>query len=128
MAKGCYLCGKEEENCDNILLHYFRFCLSEKKNFCTVVWHLLSSLFDVSSVFPLKVKDMLLSWCFCLVGKQRRKVWHVAPLCLIQTILWERDRRAFDYKETYIHGIEFIFYTIFGRGHLLLYLRALLLL
>ena len=54
VANRCYLCGKEEENCNHLLLH----C-----GFSRAVWHLLISLFGVSWVLPHTVKDLLLSSC-----------------------------------------------------------------
>ena len=57
---------EEEETCDQGLLH-----LGTSR----AIWQLLLSLVRLSWVFPLMVKELLLSWCSFLVGKKRRKEW-----------------------------------------------------
>ena len=47
-----YYC-REEETCDDILLHY------EKTK---AVWHFLLSIFGAVWVFPLTIKELLFSW------------------------------------------------------------------
>ena len=43
-------------------------------------------LFDVSWVFPLSVKESLLSWHGSFVGKRRKKAWMTALLCIFWKI------------------------------------------
>ena len=43
------------------------------------------------------------------MGRKRRKVWWVAPLCLFWKIWKERNSRAFEIKEHSIHRIKFNF-------------------
>ena len=64
---------EEEENCDQGQLHH---------GTSRAIWQLLLSLVRVSWVFPLMVKELLLSWCSFRVGKKRRMVWQTTPLCL----------------------------------------------
>ena len=60
------------------------------------VWMLLLSLFEVSWVFPFSVKETLLGWRGSFVGKKRKVVWQVGPLCLFWVIWKARNRIAFE--------------------------------
>ena len=73
LANRCYLCLSEEETLDHLLLQ----C-----NVARILWHLLFSLFGVSWVLPFSAGETLLGWHGSFVGKKRKKVWRVAPLCL----------------------------------------------
>ncbi|RVW92919.1 putative ribonuclease H protein [Vitis vinifera] len=68
----CFLCGCEEESVNHILIY------------CTVVralWDIVFDLVDVKWVFPGTVKEVLASWRGSFVGKKRKKIWDVIPLC-----------------------------------------------
>ena len=85
MANRFFLCEKEEESADHLLIH------------CDVtrdLWHFVFSLFGVPWVLPSTVKDVLLSWHGSFVGRLK-KVWYAAPLCLFWTVWRERNSRAF---------------------------------
>ena len=73
VAKRCYLCKKEEESTDHLLIH------------CDLthdLWHFVFSLFGVFWVLASTVKEVLLSWHGSFVGRSKKRVWYVAPLCL----------------------------------------------
>ena len=73
LANRCFLCGEGEETVGHLLLH----CSKAK-----ILWDLLLAIFGVSWVFPLSLKENLLSWHGSFVGKRRKKAWMVAPLCI----------------------------------------------
>ena len=69
----CYLCGCAEESVHHILLH------------CSVVsslWTIILALVGVNWVFPKTIKEALLSWRGSFVGRKRKKIWNVVPLCI----------------------------------------------
>ena len=87
LANRCFLCEEGEETIDHLLLH----CSKAK-----ILSDLLLAIFGVSWVFPLSVKETLLSWHGSFVGKRRKKAWMAAPLCIFWTIWRERNRLVFE--------------------------------
>ena len=77
LANRCFFCGEGEETIDHLLLH----CSKAK-----ILWDLLLAIFGVIWVFPLFVKETLLSWQGSFVGKRHKKAWMAAPLCIFWTI------------------------------------------
>ena len=73
-----------------------------------MLWDLLLSIVDSNRVFPLAVQQSLLAWQGAKVGKKRKRVWMVAPLCLFWTLWKERNRASFE-NETSIHRLKFTF-------------------
>ena len=71
LANRCFLCGKDEETVDYLLLH---------SSMARLLWDLLLATFGVNWVFPKSVSETLLSWRGSFVGKRRKKAWMVAPL------------------------------------------------
>ena len=57
---------------------------------------LLISLVGVSWAFPFSVKETLLGWRGSFVGKKRKAVWQVGPLCLFWVIWKARNKIAFE--------------------------------
>ena len=55
------------------------------------------------------VREALLGWFGPCVGKERKKVWLSAPLCLFWIIWKERNSRAFENEEQSIHGCKSFF-------------------
>ena len=100
LANRCYLCLVEEESIDHILLH----C-----GLARCLWSFLFSLFGVSWVLPYSIREALLGWLGPCVGKERRKVWRAAPLCLFWIVWKERNSRAFENEEQSIHGCKSFF-------------------
>ena len=101
MANRCFLCCKKEGLVDDILIH----CDKTR-----AVWHLLFSLFGMSWVLPSLVRETLTRWHRSVVGRKRRKVWRVAPLCLFWTIWKERNSKVFVNIEHSIHRIKLNFF------------------
>ena len=66
------------------------------------------AIFRVAWVFPLAVKEMLLSWHGPIQDKEKIKVWKTAPLCHFWTIWQECNNRAFDNKENPTHLSHFL--------------------
>ena len=62
LANRCCLCLSEEESLDHILLHW---------DMASSLWHLLFSLFWMSWVLLLLVRETLLGWHGSFVGKKR---------------------------------------------------------
>ena len=87
LANRCFLCQMFEESIDHLLLH----CEKTRK-----VWMFLLSLFGVSWVFSFLVKETLLGWRGSFVGKKRKEVWQVGPLCLLWVIWKARNKIAFE--------------------------------
>ena len=87
LANRCFLCGEEEETIDHLLIH----CSKAR-----ILWDLLLAIFGVSWVFPLSVKETLLSWQGSFVDKRRKKAWMAAPLCILWTVWRERNKIVFD--------------------------------
>ena len=73
LANRCFLCGKEEDTVDHLLVH----CPHTR-----VIWELLLAIAVVKWVFPLSVRETLLSWGDSFVGKKRKKAWMAAPLSI----------------------------------------------
>ncbi|RVX21330.1 hypothetical protein CK203_002101 [Vitis vinifera] len=78
----CFLCCAEEETINNILVH----CPKAR-----VMWDLVFSLFGVTWVLPLTIRDTLLGWFASFVDKKRGKTWQAAPLYLFWTVWKERN-------------------------------------
>ncbi|RVW88613.1 Electron transfer flavoprotein-ubiquinone oxidoreductase, mitochondrial [Vitis vinifera] len=49
------------------------------------LWDIVFGLVDVKWVFPGTVKEVLASWRGSFVGKKRKKIWDVIPLCIFWT-------------------------------------------
>ena len=89
LANKCFLYGKEEETVDHLLVH----CPQTR-----VIWELLLAIVGVKWVFPLSVREALLSWGGSLVGKKGKKAWMSAPPSIFYTIWRERNYIAFENK------------------------------
>ena len=90
LANRCFLCGEEEETIDHLLIH----CTKAR-----LLWDLLLAIFGVPWVFPLSVRETLLSWRGTFVGKKRKKAWMAAPLSIFWSIWRERNYIAFENKD-----------------------------
>ena len=86
MASKCPLCRKAEENMDHLLLH----CLS-----IWDLWEGFIHILGVAWVWFCTLKDLMDEWSFFPINKKTKKVWKVAPLCLIWEIWKERNRVVF---------------------------------
>ena len=72
MVNRCSLCKKNEKSVDHILIH----CGKTRE-----LWTLLLSSFGLVWVFPALVRNLLLEWKVKGLGKKRRTVWRLAPIC-----------------------------------------------
>ena len=90
LTNRCFLCEEEEESIDHLLVH----CSKAK-----VLWDLLLGLVGVRCVFPKSVRETFLSWRETFVGKNCKKAWMKAPLCIFWTIWLERNSIYFDNKD-----------------------------
>ncbi|RVX04211.1 Calcium-dependent protein kinase 15 [Vitis vinifera] len=70
LANRCFLCCDDEETINHILIH----CPKAK-----VLWSLMFTMFRVTWVLQLTVKDTLLGWSDSFVDKKRGKIWRAAP-------------------------------------------------
>ena len=107
LANRCFLCGKDEETIDHLLLH------------CPVarlLWDLLLAIFGVYWVFPKSVSKTLISWCDTCVGKRRKKAWMAAPLTLFWTIWRERNNIAFENREFSAQRMKALFLCNYWSG------------
>ena len=87
LANRCFLCQAHEKSIDHLLLH----CEKTRE-----VWKLFFTLFGVFWVFPSSVRETLLGWNKAWVGKKRRIVWKVGPLCFFWLVWKARNRIAFE--------------------------------
>ena len=87
LANRCFLCGEGEEIVNHLLIHCSK---------AEILWELLLAIFGVSWVFPLSVKETLLSWHGSFVGKRRNKAWMATPFCISWTIWRERNILVFE--------------------------------
>ena len=70
------------------------------------VWKLFFTLFGVFWVFPSSVRETLLGWNKAWVGKKRRIVWKVGPLCFFWLVWKARNRIAFDNEELSLNRLK----------------------
>ena len=82
LANRCFLCEKEEETLNQLLVHYLQ---------ARILWELILAIVGIGWVFPFSVLQVLLAWQRAQVGKKRKKVWRAAPICLFWTLWHERN-------------------------------------
>ena len=83
MVNGCNLCKDNEELADHVLIHYGK---------TRELWTPLLSSFGLVWVFPTSVRNLLLEWKVKGLGKKRKAVWRLAPICLFWCIWQERNQ------------------------------------
>ena len=86
LANRCFLCKGNEETIDHLLLH----C-----GVTRVLWDIFS-FFGVHWVLPSSILQTLEGWRGSFVGKKRKDVWRVGPLCLFWTVWKARNKIAFE--------------------------------
>ena len=97
LASRCFLWHIEEESIDCFFVH----CVKTR-----VLWELLFTLFKVSWVPSLSIREALLGWHSSFLGKKWRKVWRAGPLCLFWTVWKVRNRIAFNGDELSILSLK----------------------
>ena len=73
MINRCSLCKVNEESVDHILIP----CGKTRE-----LWTLLLSSFELVWVFLASMRNLILEWKVKGLGKKRRVVWRLAPICL----------------------------------------------
>ena len=81
MVNRCFLCGEGEETIDHLLIH----CSKAR-----IMWDLLLAIFGISWVFPLFVKEILVSWEGSFVGKRRRKAWMTTLFSFLDNLVGKK--------------------------------------
>ena len=90
MVNRCSLCKDNEKSADHILIHGGK---------TRELWTLLPSSFGLVWVFSASVRNLLLEWKVKGLGKKRRVVWRLVPICLFWCIWGERNWRTFQEEE-----------------------------
>ena len=106
LVNRCFLCEKNEETIDHLLIHCSR---------AKMLWDLLLAITEVNWVFPRTVRQLLIAWQSVSVGKKRKRVWLAAPLCLFWTLWLERNRVVFENEVTSANRMKsFFLFTLWG--------------
>ena len=87
LANRCYIFQMHEESIDHILLH----CAKTR-----TLWEMFFTLFGVQWVLPSSVRATLLGWNGSFMGKKKKGVWRVGPLCIFWMVWNARNRIAFE--------------------------------
>ena len=90
LVNRCNLCKDSEESTDHILIH----CDKTRQ-----LWTLLLTTFGLVWVFMASVRNLLLEWKFRGLGRKKRAVWWLAPICLFWCIWGKRNQRTFEDEE-----------------------------
>ena len=61
--------------------------------------YFVSIIFWTSVVFPASVRNLLLEWKVKGLGKKKRLVWRLVPICLSWCICREHNQRTFQKEE-----------------------------
>ena len=61
-------------------------------------------------MLPYSVREALLGWLGPCVGKERKRVWFSAPLCLFWIVWKERNSRVFENEEHSVQGCKSLFF------------------
>jgi hypothetical protein len=104
----CYLCKRDEESVDHLLLH------------CDVVstlWNLVFSRFGMSWVMSRRVIDLFVCWY--KAGRPRSAaVWKMVPICIFWCVWKERNLRCFEDMRIPWRILLPRSFSIFGRWSL----------
>ena len=90
-----------------------------------MLWELLLAIVGVKWVFPLSVRETLLSWGGSLVGKKRKNPWMATPLSIFWSIWRERNYIAFENKDFSTQRMKASLFAIFGLGKMCILLKGL---
>ena len=96
----CCLCEENEETIDHLLIHCSR---------AKILWDLLLAITGFHWVFPRSVRQLLLVWQSVSVGKNGKRVWLAAPLCIFWTLWMERNRVVFENEAPSAHRMKSFF-------------------
>lgn len=101
LVNRCSLCKDSEKSVDHISIHCDR---------TRQLWILLLTTFGLVWVFPASVKNLFLEWKFKGLGKKKRAIWQLAPICLCWCIWGERNRRIFKDEELLDQRLRVLFF------------------
>ena len=100
----CYMCRKNGESVDHLLLH------------CDVARGLWDEIFrrvGVAWVMPRRVVELMGCWRKLQGSHQVAAVWRMIPLCIMWCIWTERNMRCFEDKErTMVELKNFVLHTL----------------
>ena len=100
----CYMCRKNGESVDHLLLH----CEVAK-----VLWDEIFQRVDAAWVMPMRVVDLLGCWRKMQGCHQVAMVWKMIPLCIMWCIWTERNAHCFEDKECTLAELKnFLFHTL----------------
>ena len=74
-----------------------------------MLWDLLLSIVGTSWVVSDSIIHMLLSWQGVPVGKKRKNIWNVAPVCLFWTIWHSRNMLVSENRATSDQRTKYLF-------------------
>jgi hypothetical protein len=91
----CYLCKRDGETVDHLLLH----C-----DVASTLWNHVFSRFGMSWVMPRRVVDLFSCWW--KAGRSRSAaVWKMVPICILWCVWKERNLRCFEDLENSMENI-----------------------
>ena len=100
----CYMCKKNGESVNHLLLH------------CEVARALWAEIFqrvDLAWVMPMRVVDLLGCWRKMQGCHQVAMVWKMIPSCIMWCIWTERNARCFEDKERTLAELKkYLFHTL----------------
>ena len=101
----CFMCKKDGESIDHLLLH------------CEVahaLWYNIFSRLGLSWVMPSSVLDLCACWCSS--GRTRSAVvWKMVPICIFWSIWRERNNRCFeDLKSSLEEILASLLYSLYS--------------
>jgi hypothetical protein len=98
----CYLCKRDGESVDHLLLH----C-----DVASTQWNLVFSRFGMSWVMPSRVIDLFACWW--KAGRPRSAaVWKMVPICIFWCAWKERNLRCFEDMENSLENIVASFFRM----------------
>jgi len=100
----CYLCKRDRETVDHLLLH----C-----DVATTLWNYVFSRFGMSWVMPRRVVDLFVCWW--KAGRSRSAaVWKMVPICILWFVWNERNFRYFEDLENSMENfVASFFHTLY---------------
>jgi hypothetical protein len=98
----CYLCKRDGESVDHLLLH----C-----DVASTLWNLVFSRFGMSWVMPSRVIDLFACWW--KAGRlMSAAVWKMVPICIFLFIWKERNLRCFEDMKNSLEDIVASFFRM----------------
>jgi len=98
----CYLCKRDGETVDHLLLH----C-----DVASTLWNHVFSWFGLSWVMPRRVVDLFACWW--KAGRSRSAVvWKMVPICILWCVWKERNIRCFEDLENSMEDIVASFFLM----------------